>query len=165
MAITLAAVPPAGSLAMQAVVLGVVGIGITVAVYGVVAMIVKADDVGGPRLQGAVGPPLSINHAAASDEALVIGMPGFLTFLSAVGTAAIIWVGGGIIVHGLETYDLHALGHAIHAAAEVAGRALPSVAGVAKWTVETLLYGLVGLLIGGISIPVIGFALAPAWKS
>ena len=42
----------------------------------------------------------------ALGRALVFGMPGFLTFLSVAGTAAMIWVGGGIIVHGLETYGL-----------------------------------------------------------
>ena len=54
-------------------------------------------------------------------------MPVFLTFLSAAGTAAMIWVGGGIIVHGLEAYGLHSVGQAIHAAAEAAAQALPSV--------------------------------------
>ena len=94
-------------------VLALVGLGITVAVYGVVALIVKADDLGvalasSQRRRWAV-------LSRALGRALVLGMPGFLAFLGAAGTAAMIWVGGGIIVHGLETYGLRAVGDAIHA--------------------------------------------------
>jgi len=91
-------------------------------------------------------------------------MPWFLKLLSAVGTAAMIWVGVNIIVHGLEVYDLHSVGHAIDIIAEAAARALPSVAGAVKWTVLTFLSGVMGLFIGGISIPVVGLALAPGWQ-
>jgi predicted DNA repair protein MutK len=91
-------------------------------------------------------------------------MPGFLTFLGVVGTAAMIWVGGSIIVHSLETYDLHFVAHAISSVAEVAARPLPVGAIVTQWVVETLFAGTVGLLIGAISIAAIGFAITPAWK-
>jgi predicted DNA repair protein MutK len=80
----------------------------------------------------------------------------------AVGTAAMIWVGGSIIVHGLDAYDVHFVRHAIGSVAEVAAHTLPSVAAAAKWMVETVLSGVIGLLIGGISIPAIGFAIALA---
>jgi predicted DNA repair protein MutK len=91
-------------------------------------------------------------------------MPGFLIFLQAAGTAAMIWIGGGIIVHGLEAYGLHFFGQAINSAAEAAAHALPSAAGVVKWIVAAVLSGVVGLSIGAASIPVIGFGFAPAWK-
>ena len=122
MAITLAAVP-ATNVWTQAFVLAVVGIGITVAVYGVVALIVKADDVGVAlaRNQSSRWP----GGEQGDGPGLVQGMPVFLKFLSITGTAAMIWVGGGIIVHGLETYGLTSIGHAIHAAGEAAARALP----------------------------------------
>ena len=162
MAITLAAVPDA-SFWMQAMVLAVVGIGITIAVYGVVALIVKADDVG-VALARHDGSSIAGVMSRAFGRALVRGMPGFLTFLSAVGTAAMIWVGGSIIVHGLEAYDVHFLGHAIGSAAQGAADALPPVAAVVKWTVGSFLSGITGLLVGGISIPIIGFTVAPAWK-
>ena len=162
MAITLAAVP-AGSIMMQALVLALVGIGITVAVYGVVALIVKADDVGVALAKNDHGSVIG-GMGRAFGRALVLGMPGFLTFLSAVGTAAMIWVGGGIIVHGLEAYGLHSLSQAINSAAEAAAHALPSAAGAVKWTVMAVLSGVVGLSIGAASIPVVGFAFAPAWK-
>jgi hypothetical protein len=91
-------------------------------------------------------------------------MPGFLTFLGAVGTAAMIWVGGAIFVHGLEAFGVHSVGQAIAAAAEAAAHMLPSAAGLVKWTVIAALSGVVGLAIGAVSIPIVGFALAPVWK-
>jgi hypothetical protein len=98
MAITLATVCDE-SILTQALVLALVGIGITAAVYGVVAMIVKADDVG-VALAKSDSKSITDGMSRALGRALVLGMPGFLTFLSAAGTAAMIWVGGGIIVHG-----------------------------------------------------------------
>jgi predicted DNA repair protein MutK len=159
MAITLAALP-AGSILMQAIVLALVGIGITVAVYGVVALIVKADDAGVALARNdRVG-----NVGRAFGRALVRGMPVFLIFLSAVGTAAMIWVGGGIVLHGVEAYGPPSIGHAVHAATEAAAHALPSAAGALKWLVEAAISGVVGLVVGAASIPIIGFAVAPAWK-
>ena len=161
MAITLAAVP-AGSMLMQALVLALVGIGITVAVYGVVALIVKADDAGVALARNNRGSVIG-DLSRGLGHALVLGMPVVLIVLTAVGTAAMIWVGGGIIVHGLEAYGLPSLSRAIHAAAEAAARALPSAAGAAEWTVTAAGSGLVGLLVGAAAIPVIAFVLAPAW--
>jgi uncharacterized protein len=162
MAITLASVPN-GSIFMQALVLAFVGIGITVVVYGVVALIVKADDVGVALAKNDRRSAMR-GISRAFGRALVLGMPGFLIFLRAAGTAAMMWVGGGIIVHGLETYGLHFFGQAIDSTAEAVARALPSAAGAVKWIVAAVLSGVVGLSIGAASIPVIGFAFAPAWK-
>jgi predicted DNA repair protein MutK len=162
MAITLAAVP-GESILMQALVLALVGIGITVAVYGVVALIVKADDVG-VALAKHDGGSAADGMSRAVGRALVLGMPGFLTFLGAAGTAAMIWVGGGIFVHGLETFGVHSVSQAINSAAEAAAHMLPSAAGLVKWTVIAVLSGVVGLAIGAMSIPVVGFAFAPVWK-
>ncbi|WP_164172069.1 DUF808 family protein, partial [Streptococcus pneumoniae] len=82
-----------------------VGIGITVAVYGAVALIVKADDIGlalaRSRARSVIGGLLR-----GFGRGLVKGMPVFVGILGVVGTAAMIWVGGGIIVHGLESYGL-----------------------------------------------------------
>jgi uncharacterized protein len=162
MAIVLASVSDEGIL-MQALVLALVGIGITVAVYGVVALIVKADDVG-VALAKHDGGSAAGRMSRAVGRALVLGMPGFLTFLGAVGTAAMIWVGGAIFVHGLEAFGVHSVGQAIAAAAEAAAHMLPSAAGLVKWTVIAALSGVVGLAIGAVSIPIVGFALAPVWK-
>ena len=159
MAITLAALP-AGSIWKQALVLAVVAIGITVAVYGVVALIVKADDVGVAlaRRDGAS----AIGRALG--RGIVRGMPVLLKMLSVVGTAAMIWVGGGIILHGLEVYGPPAIGHAVKAAAEAVAHAFPPLAAILEWAVEAAISGVIGLLVGAASIPVVGFVFAPAWK-
>jgi predicted DNA repair protein MutK len=162
MTIALAEIPHAGIL-MQALVLALVGIGITVAVYGAVALIVKTDDVG-MALAKYDRRSMAGGLIRAIGRGLVRGMPYFLTLLSAVGTAAMIWVGGGIIVHGFEAYGVHSIGDAIHSAAEVAAGALMSAAGAVRSAVESLLLGLVGLLIGAVCIPLVGLVFAPAWK-
>lgn len=162
MAITLAALP-SGNVWTQALVLALVGLGITVGVYGVVALIVKADDVG---LALARCPAASIIGGAIRllGRVLVRGMPTFLAVLSTVGTAAMIWVGGGIILHGIEKYGPPAIGHTVHAATEAAAHALPSMAGLIAWSVEAAISGLLGLLVGALAIPAVEYVLAPLWK-
>ncbi len=162
MAITLAALP-AGSLVTQALVLALVGIGITAAVYGVVALIVKADDVGVALARNDGGSIIG-GAGGVVGRALVRGMPPFLTILSVVGTAAMIWVGGGIVLHGLEVYGPPSIGAAVHAATEAAAHAVPAAAGLLEWIAGAAISGVLGLLVGAVTIPIVGFALAPAWK-
>jgi predicted DNA repair protein MutK len=162
MAIALAALP-AGSFVTQALVLALVGIGITFAVYGVVALIVKADDFG-VALANNDSASVHAGLGRALGRSLVRGMPVFLTILSVVGTAAMIWVGGGIVLHGLEIYGPPSIGSTVHAAAETAAHALPSAAGALEWIVEAAISGVLGLSIGAATIPIVGFAVAPAWK-
>ena len=95
---------------------------------------------------------------------MVFGMPGFLAFLGATGTAAMIWVGGGIIVHGREEYGVHALRSAVHDAAAAAAQSLPMIGGAAEWIVTAALSGIVGLVLGAAAIPFTGFVVAPVWK-
>jgi len=161
MAITLASVP-AGSLWTQALVLAVVGIGITVGVYGAVALIVKADDVG---VALAANPQRSTlgGLSRALGRGLVLGMPVFLSGLGTAGTAAMIWVGGSIIVHGLAEYGLPQIEETIHEAAVAAAHALPSLAGAVEWIVTAAGSGITGLMIGAALIPLIGFVVAPVW--
>ncbi|HZO46627.1 MAG TPA: DUF808 domain-containing protein [Xanthobacteraceae bacterium] len=162
MAITLASVPDA-NIWTQALVLTLVGIGITVAVYGVVALIVKADDAGVALARNQNASMLGAVSRALG-RALVLGMPGFLTFLSIAGTAAMIWVGGGIIVHGLAEYGLEAVGNVIHDAGTLTADALPVIGGLLGWVVTAGLSGVVGLVIGALAIPVAGYVIAPAWR-
>jgi predicted DNA repair protein MutK len=162
MAITLAALPN-GGLLTQALVLALVGFGITLAVYGAVAVIVKADDAGVALAKNnrpnAVG-----GLSRVFGKAIVRGMPWFLMVLSAVGTAAMIWVGGGIIVHGLETHGFSEVDHVIAGLATAVSGAVPWAAKTVEWIVIASLSGLFGLLIGAILIPVVGFVAAPAWR-
>ncbi len=144
MAITLASVA-ASPFVTQALVLAVVGVVVTLAVYGVVALIVKADDAG-MALAARDGPltgPLG--------RALVRAMPAALTLLSIVGTAAMLWVGGGIVLHGLGEFGWHALPAAVHHLAAGAARPLGGLGAVAEWLVEALTAGVLGLLLGGLA--------------
>jgi uncharacterized protein len=162
MAITLASVP-AGSLFTQAIVLALVGVFITIGVYGAVALIVKADDVG---VALAANPRRSFigRVSRALGRALVLGMPFFLSGLSVVGTAAMIWVGGAILVHGLAEYGVAKLEETIHEAALATAHAVQPIAGAAEWIITAAGSGLVGLVIGAALIPLIGSTIAPAWK-
>lgn len=134
----------AQSLVMQAVILAAVGLAITVGVYGVVALIVKMDDIG-IHLALREAPSLR-----AIGQALVKGMPVLLKGLSIIGTAAMIWVGGGIIVHGLEEFGLGTIPHLLHDAAEAAGRAVPFAGGLVAWIVQAAGSAVVGIVIGGV---------------
>jgi predicted DNA repair protein MutK len=162
MAITLAAIPD-GGIVQQGLILAVVGIGITAAVYGVVALIVKADDLGlalaGLSPSSTLAAPLRL-----SGRALVQGMPYLLSALGIVGTAAMIWVGGGIIVHGLDEYGLGGLGHLLHDAGAAVARGAPFAGAVLGWLVEAAGAGAVGIVIGLIAIPLTSRVLSPLWR-
>jgi hypothetical protein len=161
MAIALAALP-ASNVWTQAAVLAIVAVGITAAVYGAVALIVKADDAGvALAANGSASVLGSVSRAVG--RGLVRGMPGFLKLLGIVGTAAMIWVGGGIVVHGLEHYGLTAIGHAIHRVAQAAALAMPFAHAAVEWIVSAAGAGIVGLVLGAVLIPVTGYAIAPLW--
>jgi predicted DNA repair protein MutK len=127
----------------QAIALALVGVAITAGVYGVVALIVKMDDIGlslAKRSGAAV---------QAFGRGLVTGMPMILKALSTIGTAAMLWVGGQIIVHGLEHFHLTPLPGWIHHASEAAGHAVPALGAVIEWIVYAALSAVVGIVIGG----------------
>lgn len=152
MAITLSTVADQ-SFWTQVIVLALVGIGVTALVYGVVALIVKADDAGLAlaRRGGPVSRPLGM--------ALVRGMPPFLTFLGGLGTAAMLWVGGGIVLHGLEEYHLGAPAHIIHDIAHAVGAWASTALGgtsaaLLEWLTAATGAGLFGLALGVAIIPV-----------
>ncbi len=132
----------------QALALAAVGIAVTVAVYGAVAFIVKMDDIGLHLAQKDNG------AAQALGNGLVRGMPLLLTFLSVVGTAAMLWVGGGIIVHGIEHFGLHTIPDFIHHASDGAAAAAAVAQGFVGWFVEAFLYGIVGVVVGAALLPV-----------
>lgn len=162
MAITLAAVP-AGNIVTQALVLAVVAVGITVAVYGVVALIVKADDAGVALARN--DRPSALGWTSrVSGRALVRGMPFFLKALSFVGTAAMIWVGGGIVLHGLEIYGPPQIHHAVEGASHAVSALAPALGPVLEWATHAAISGVIGLLLGGALLPIVEFVVSPAWK-
>ena len=127
----------------EAAALAAVAVGITLGVYGTVALIVKMDDIGLnlARRSGA--------FTQAVGRGLVNAMPHVLSFLSTVGVAAMVWVGGGIIVHGLEGFGLETIPHVVHDAAHWADQAVPAIGSIASWLVTALLSAVVGLVVGG----------------
>ena len=162
MAIALATIPDS-NLPTQAVVLALVGIGITLGVYGVVALIVKADDIGVALAANGAGPPFG-SLIRGVGRGVVRFMPVFLKLLATVGTAAMVWVGGGILVHGLESYGFPTAGHTIHELAVAASAAAPAVPGLVEWLVSAAGYGLFGVVVGGVMIPLVSRVLAPLWR-
>ncbi len=155
MTIALAAIPP-GPFWMQATVLALVGIGITMLVYGAVALIVRMDDMGAFMAQNAV-----TGFGRSFGRMLVKAMPHVMTVLGIVGTAAMIWVGGSIVVHGLGEFGLHAPADLIEHAKDVVSNAAGPVFG---WITETLGFAVIGLALGFVLIPVASYVLSPAWR-
>jgi predicted DNA repair protein MutK len=141
MAIALASVASA-TLLVKALSLTVVALAVTAGVYGLVALIVKADDVGImlARQSNAVSQVIG--------RGLVNGMPTFLRLLSVIGTLAMLWVGGGIVVHSLHEFGVHAPQDAIHSVAVALSKPLGALHGFVEWLVTATLSGLIGLGIG-----------------
>lgn len=159
MTISLAAIPES-SFWMEAATLAGVAVIITVAVYGSVALIVKMDDVGLAMANRSRLAPLR-----AIGRGLVRGMPGFLKGLTIVGTAAMLWVGGSIIVHGLEELGVAGPAHIIHDAAYAVGHAVPAGwAGFTEWLVKAAIDGVLGLVLGMILIPLGEKVITPIWR-
>jgi len=153
MAITLSTVGEA-SFAMKAAVLSIVGLGVTIAVYGTVALIVKADDAGVALARR--NPPWS-----AVGRALVHSMPSVLSAISLIGTLAMLWVGGGIILHGLAEYGLSGPEHWIKQVGSSAGSMLAWGGGLVAWIVAAALAGLAGLAIGAAVYPLHQHLIGP----
>jgi uncharacterized protein len=132
----------------RALILAVVAVGITVLVYGVVGVIVKMDDVGLSLAQR------SGKAVAAFGRGLVRGMPKLLSVLTVVGTAAMLWVGGHIILVGTDELGLHAIYDVVHHLEEAAHDATGALGGVVGWIVNTLGSALLGLVIGAVIVVV-----------
>lgn len=142
----------------RAAILALAGVGITVLVYGAVALIVKADDVGLWLAKSA-----RTGAARAFGRGIVVAMPYFMQALSLVGTAAMTWVGGSIIAHGLYEFGISGPEHVIEAAAHWAEATFSSIAGIAGWIATALVDFVIGLALGALLIPVVGYVISPAW--
>jgi uncharacterized protein len=135
------------SMAMQAASLVFVAIAITIGVYGVVGLIVKMDDIGLHLAENATP-----SASSALGRGLVRAMPILLAFLSIIGTAAMIWVGGGIILHGIGDFGFHALPDSVHHLAENARHAVPFAGGLVAWLVSAFGSGVLGVIVGALAV-------------
>ena len=155
---------PDATIWMRAIVLAAVAVLITVLVYGVVALIVKMDDVG---LHLAEKPSQGAQRVGL---ALVSAMPRLLTAISLIGTLAMLWVGGHILLVSLyeiggdgglldgtafgdvlyAPYDaIHHWEQAVH---DAVGGTLGALLG---WVLNTVASGVVGLVVGGLVLAVL----------
>ena len=137
----------------RAVILAVVALAITVLVYGFVALIVKMDDVG---LRLAERPGKTV---AGLGRGLVKAMPRLLTGLTVVGTAAMLWVGGHILLVGTDDLGWHALYGAVHHWEEAAHEATGALGGVVGWLVNTVASALLGLVVGALVVVLVTLTL------
>lgn len=124
--------------------LALVAVVVTVAVYGTVAVIVKIDDVGLHLTKQAEAWKRRFGHF------LLAFVPKLLVALSIIGTIAMLWVGGGIIVHGTHEVGIHGLYDVIHGAEGAVAAAAGALGGVAGWLTYAALSGIVGLVLGAI---------------
>lgn len=156
MTIILSAIPES-NFWFEAATLAMAGVGITVAVYGSVALIVKADDFG--LVLYAKG---RLAATRAFGKWLVRAMPGFMKVLTIVGTAAMLWVGGSIVVHGLEVLGFDWLGHHIHDWAYAVGHMVPADwTKTVEWIAKATMDGIFGLALGIALIPVATKVIGP----
>jgi predicted DNA repair protein MutK len=118
-------------------------------VYGTVAVIVKLDDIG--LHMAARGGP-----GAAIGRGLVNGVPKLLVALSVIGTAAMLWVGGQIILHGMEVLHIgQALPHLTHDLAAKGAAAIGFWQGAWNWLLNALFGAIVGIIVGAVIVGVL----------
>ncbi|WP_287941574.1 DUF808 domain-containing protein [Sphingopyxis sp.] len=137
-------------LVMRGATLALVAVLITIAVYGVVGLIVKMDDIGlhmakrGSAARQAIG------------RALVNLMPSLLAALATIGTAAMLWVGGQIVLHGLHEYHIGGIAEALESLAHSVAGGLP-LEGLWTWLIKATGDGIFGLLLGTVIVGVLHF--------
>ena len=134
----------------QAVILALIGIVITIAVYGAVALIVKMDDIGlhlARENEGVV---------ASFGRGLILFMPKLLASISVIGTLAMAWVGGGLLVHNIAAVGWHGPEHLIDLISHplvnlFSASAELFVSGIAF----AIMSGLLGLVTGALIAPLV----------
>jgi len=136
------------TIAMRSIILVVVAIFITVIVYGAVALIVKMDDMG---LSLAQRNSTSIQKVG---RFLVAAMPKVMLFLSIIGTAAMLWIGGHILLVGLQELGWHLPYELVHYL-EAAVIGISSVGGLLAWLANTIASAIVGFIVGFIIVSIV----------
>jgi len=128
----------------RALVLALVGLAVTAGIYGAVALIVKLDDIG-LHLMKKPG-----DTAKKVGKIMLNAMPHILTVLSVVGTAAMLWVGGGIILHGTHELGFHTLYDASHGLEHAVESTTGALGGILGWATYAAVSAVVGLVLGAV---------------
>ena len=136
----------AQTLLTRGLALALVGIAITVAVYGVVGLIVKLDDIGLHLSQR------QASGVQAFGRGLVRGVPKLLAGLSFIGTAAMLWVGGQILLHGMEDLGFELVPDFVHDLAHHVAEAIGFAASVWEWLLNALGGAVIGIVVGGLIV-------------
>ncbi|WP_340537521.1 DUF808 domain-containing protein [Nocardioides sp. GXZ039] len=132
----------------RAIILAVVAVGITILVYGVVGAIVKMDD---------VGLSLAQRSSAAAQRiglGLVAAMPRLLAVISVVGIAAMLWVGGHILLVQLDEIGWHGPYSVVHHLEVAVHDAVGGLGAVLGWLTNTAASAVVGLVVGAVVVAV-----------
>ena len=137
------------SIGLQAAALALVAVAITVAVYGVVAIIVKLDDIGLHMAQRRRQTTRRIGRF------LVKAVPGLLKSLATIGTAAMLWVGGGILLHGIENLGFTTVPHAVQELAEEIASGFGRIDGIVSWLANAIAASILGMVIGGVIVVIV----------
>jgi predicted DNA repair protein MutK len=133
----------------RALILVLVAFAITALVYGAVGLIVKMDDVGLRLARARAG------VAASFGRGLVRAMPVVLSVLATVGIAAMLWVGGHILLVGLDELGASWLYDAVHHLEQDVGDALGAVGGVGAWLTNTAASAVLGVAVGAVVVAVL----------
>ena len=132
---------------MRVAVLIAVAFFMTFFVYGLVALLVKADDFGLHLAKGALDPednrPGPVDNVGRT---IVRVMPHVFNTIGVVGTVAMLWVGGHLVIENLAEVGVPVFHHIL----EVAEHAVSIAGGFATWLVETLLSGIFGVILGAV---------------
>ena len=132
----------------RALILAVVAVGITALVYGAVGLIVKMDDIGLHLAER------SSAVAQRVGRGLVVAMPVFLNVLAAVGVVAMLWVGGHILLVGVDDLGWHGLYDLVHDAEHHIEEAVSTGGAVLAWLLNTFVSAVIGLLVGAVVVAV-----------
>ena len=135
---------------LRAFALALVGVVITLAVYGAVGLIVKLDDIGLHMVKRGG----SVSHSLG--RLLVAGVPKLLAGLAVIGTAAMLWVGGQILLHGLEVLHVaEALPQLVHDGAHRGAALIGFWVPVWEWLFTAIGGAILGVVIGAIIVAVL----------
>ncbi len=132
----------------RTVILVVVALVITLIVYGVVALIVKMDDVGLALASRKSGSSQRIGRL------LVNGMPKLLAALTIIGTAAMLWVGGHILLVGSDELGWHGPYDFVHDLEKQVDD-VSGIGGVLAWLINTGISAIIGLVVGAVVVAIV----------
>ena len=135
---------------MRLAILVVVAIALTIGVYGFVGLLVKMDDAGlflAERARTRAG--------QAFGRGLVLAMPKLLAGISVLGTAAMLWVGGHILLQNVAEVGFEWPWHQVEHLAHAVHDGVPGIGAVLGWLVETAVLAAVGFLFGMVIVAVV----------